>query len=180
MKGIVFTSFATFVEQEYSLMHWQSLLDSVVPETGGVYISTKQYPDTELIALLKQLAKDVSCSEADLERAFGRWCFPHLYKLAPEVTRDIDGFYNYLLAVDSLIHVEVKKLYPGAQTPELTTNIEKNHIVVRYCSPRKLCYFCEGLLYSCAEHFNVKLSINQSLCMHRGDDYCQMEMIDER
>jgi len=180
MKGIIFTSFATFVEQEYSLLHWQSLLDTVTTESAGVYISTKQYPDSELMALINQLATDVDTTLDNLERAFGRWCFPHLYKMASDITRDVDGFYNYLLAVDSLIHVEVRKLYPGAQTPKVTTNMDDNKIVVRYSSPRKLCYFCEGLLLSCAEHFNLKLSIEQSLCMHRGDEYCELEMTDER
>lgn len=177
MKGIIFTSFATFTEEEFGLDTWQRVLDEARPESEGIYISTKQYRDDELGALVNQLAHETVKSAKEIERSFGQWCFPHLYRLAPDVTRTITDFCEYLSAVDSLIHIEVKKLYPGAVTPEIKTVNQVDQVIsVRYGSPRKLCYFCEGLIYACARQFGLDVVISQSKCMHDDDEYCQLDI----
>ena len=45
-----------------------------------------------------------------------------------------------------------------------------------YRSPRKLCSFAEGLLLGAADHYGEKLTIEQPLCMKRGDDRCVLEI----
>jgi hypothetical protein len=84
---------------------------------------------------------------------------------------------DFILSIDQVIHVEVKKLYPGAITPKFVYKNDKtNSLTVDYISPRKLCYFMEGLLMGCSAYFKQNIKFSQSTCAHHGGQNCTFEL----
>lgn len=176
LKGIIFSSFSQFIEQVYGLECWQTMLDEVSPDSSGVYVSTLLYNDTELLGLIESAAQINHVDAKEIEFEFGLWLFPTLYSLAPENTRKITRFVDYLHTVGNVIHVEVEKLYPGAVTPNVKANRKGETIILSYQSVRKLCFFCTGLVVGCATHFGHKAQVKQTQCMHDGADCCVLEI----
>lgn len=178
MKGIIFSKFAEFVENKYGLFTWQFLIDETKPVSEGVYVATKKYDDQELLNYIQALSRESGDTGDDIERGFGIWVFPALYELAPAHTREILSFHEYISKVDDVIHVEVRKLFQGAETPNVVAGESQNEkFSIYYASPRKLCRFCEGLILGCAEKFGLEVSLSQSSCMRQGDDVCCIEVL---
>lgn len=83
----------------------------------------------------------------------------------------------FLLTLNSVIHPEVRKLYPGADTPEFDFDTSSPEVLVMtYRSKRRLCALAEGLLEGAAAHYREKITIDQPLCMNRGADCCRLEL----
>ena len=88
---------------------------------------------------------------------------------------DHDGLFPFLLSVDHLIHVEVRKLFPDAGVPHFEYHEQlPDRLTMVYQSPRKLCKLAEGLIDGSAKHFNQAYHLTHDVCMHKGDDCCHL------
>lgn len=173
MKGAIFIGLSEYVESEYGLTAWLKALDQTELPSNGEYISTDLYDDIELTSLLGTLEKLSGKSIEELSRGFGQYFFSTLYQVALKHIEHIDDLFEFLVAVDSIIHIEVQKADPLAYTPSLFYDTpDSNVLVMRYISQRKMCYFAEGLILGAAEHFNETIKITQPECMHKGDKHC--------
>ncbi|MBU2893645.1 heme NO-binding domain-containing protein [Colwellia sp. D2M02] len=173
MKGSVFNGFEAYIEQEYGLHIWQQVIENTALESNGIYLGSETYEDQELFSLLDELANLTDCTANDIQRSFGCFFFQTLFSLTIEHISNVDNLFDFLKAVDDVIHVEVKKADPAAYTPAFFYDSPKENILVmRYVSKRGMCYFAEGLILGAAKHFNTPVQISQSKCVHCGDDYC--------
>jgi hypothetical protein len=100
---------------------------------------------------------------------------PLLDKKYPVFFESYRSTREFVLALNGIIHPEVRKLYPGADTPvfEFDTS-SADTLVMNYRSKRKLCSLVEGLTEGAAAHFNESVSIQHPQCMHRGDSNCRL------
>ena len=175
MKGIVFNLLSEMVEEKFGIEAWDTLL--LDTEQDGVYVSTESYPDEMLMALVSAASNRLDIPVHDLVKAFGEFMFPHFYKQFPtffEADMTLKGF---LLSVDRVIHVEVRKLHPDAGLPEFEyIDEEDNELTMYYASPRKLCMLAEGLIAGAATHFNTKYALTHDECMHKGADRCKLHL----
>jgi len=177
MKGAIFTGFADFVEQQYGLTHWLKSVERAQLETNGEYISTELYDDQDFMQLLSATSSVTQASEEHLLRSFGASFFNVLYQIAKKHVIDIDNLFDFLIAVDQVIHIEVKKADPLAYTPSLFYDQPSTEsLIIRYVSKRKLCFFAEGLILGAAKHFNQTINIDQIACMHQGDKHCLIKV----
>lgn len=173
MKGSIFTGFAEFVEKEFGLTVWLQVVDNVDLPSGGEYLTTEIYDDAEFVALAKELSNVVNIPPEELYRRFGFYFFPILMGLAFKHIEHINNLFDFLIAVDNVIHIEVQKADPLAYTPTLLYDQpQDNVLVVRYVSSRKMCHFAEGLILGAAEHFNQPVTLSQSKCLCKGDEHC--------
>lgn len=175
MKGIVFTLLADMVEEVYGLEAW----DLILSESGhdGIYISTETYPDSELFDLVGAAHKISGVPVPELIKSFGHYSFPKFKEQNPEFCDPDLGLKAFLLTVDRVIHVEVRKLHPDASLPSFAYEDEKdNELTMYYNSPRKLCMLAEGLIAGAAEYYNTNYSLNHDQCMHNGEDQCTLHL----
>jgi hypothetical protein len=88
----------------------------------------------------------------------------------------IDGHANmldFLEGLDSVIHVEVAKLYPGAVTPGFSESRRDDKTLhLTYTSERKLCRLAEGLIDGAATHYGNDYELTHSPCYNEGGDHC--------
>ena len=160
MKGIVFTEFFSFVEEQHSIEFLQEVIDNSDLDSKGVYASTGTYPACEMAALVGALGRKTGADTSSLLRVFGEHLFRRFFRGHPIFFEDIDNAFDFLATVENKIHVEVKKLYPDAELPSFEV-VEHNAARFRiiYRSSRRLGDFCEGLMRGCLIHFGETAEI---------------------
>lgn len=175
MKGVVFNLLNDMVEVTYGLAAWDALLS----KTGldGIYVATESYPDTQLYALVGAASEMTSIDASDLIRAFGRHMIPNFVQQYPVFFGAGMRLKDFLLTIDQVVHVEVRKLFPDAGLPEFRySDAAPDELVMLYRSPRRLCRLAEGLIDGAATHFGEQYSLDHSVCMHAGDDHCELRL----
>ncbi|AEF54717.1 heme NO-binding domain-containing protein [Marinomonas posidonica] len=175
MKGAVFTNFQEMIEEQFGMECWETLLEKCNLPSGGIYTSSETYDDEEILSLVVALSEHSSIPVPDLVEAFGRYLYDGLAHSLPPSMMDFPDLWSLLEAVDSVIHVEVNKLYPDASTPSiLVTEKRDNGVTLYYQSPRKLCLLAIGLIHKAAESFDTPITIKHTCCMNEGADHCSL------
>ncbi|MDP5032657.1 MAG: heme NO-binding domain-containing protein [Paraglaciecola sp.] len=177
MKGVVFVKFNEFIEHLWGDEFWDELLFEAKLPSEGVYTTVGLYDDQELFTLIGLVVAKKNISAKDAQIAFGKWVFKELYAAAPPQAHDFKDAFEFLHGVQSVIHIEVKKFNPDAILPEFTFLDESpTTLTFHYQSPRKLCFFCEGMVYGLAEHTHQDVLVSHKECEHNGDSRCVLEV----
>lgn len=172
MKGIIFNLLEQVVSREYGADGWDSLLENAgVP---GAYTSLGSYSDVELMKLVRAAADRMKVSTDEALRWFGVRAFALLAEAYPQFIKGHKSCRTLLTTLNSVIHHEVRKLYPGAEVPDFQFDTSSADVlVVRYRSARKLCSFAEGLMEGAAANFGEEAALEHVQCMKRSEAYCQ-------
>ncbi|MEK8022643.1 MAG: heme NO-binding domain-containing protein [Candidatus Hydrogenedentota bacterium] len=179
MKGVIFQILEQVIVQEHGEDAWEGLLDAA--ELDGAYTSLASYPDEHLFKLVAAASAALQETPQRIIRRFGRKAFPHLAGKYPLFLTPHNSTIPFLLTLNDIIHPEVRKLYPGADVPEFDFSQTADRILILgYSSRRKLCALAEGLIEGAAEHYGERVLLEQTSCMHRGDDKCVIRCSFER
>lgn len=173
MKGVVFNVLEDMVIQYHGVQAWNEVLN----ETGvatGVYTSGESYEDGELFALVKTVSAKLNLPVATVVETFGVFLFKQLASRHP-IFLEAPDLKSFLKSVDTVIHIEVRKLYDSPHLPSFDyIEPDADVLVMQYRSPRKLCVLAEGLIRGAADHYNTPVEISQPVCMHNGADHCDL------
>jgi len=175
MKGIVFN----LLEEAITAAHDEAYWDAILQDANllGSYTSLGNYADAELVRLVEAYALRRGWQPSEVLRWFG----PHMIRAfahrMPGLFAAHSNLRSFLLSLNNLIHPEVRKLYPDAQVPEFEFE-EQAHdrLVIRYCSPRRLCALAEGLIVGAAAHYHTPIQLDHPECLHRGHNKCRLEV----
>lgn len=152
MKGIVFTEFMEMVEGKFG----EDMLEEVIDEAGveGVYTAIGTYPHSEIVDLVVALSGKSGLEIPVLLRTFGGYLFDSFTRLYPAFFEHVNNSLDFLEQVESVIHVEVKKIYPNAQLPRFETNrISSSELEMVYHSDRRMSELAVGLIGGCFDFF---------------------------
>ncbi len=128
----------------------------------GPFLGTEIYPDSDFIALLVSTISHLGISLETAQFEFGKFCFPKLWQKLPPAMTAFKSVKEFLMSIQTTIHVEVKKLHPRATPPNFEyRDTAPDELTMIYRSPRKLFYLVEGLVAGCGEHFNTRISIDK-------------------
>jgi hypothetical protein len=171
VKGIVFNLLAELVRRDLGEDTWDDLVDAA--GVSGAYTSLGSYEDGEMMRLVGAAAQALHKTPSDVLRWFGRGAMPMLAQKYPAFFDGTGSTRPFLLTLNHIIHPEVRKLYPGADVPVFDYDEPAPDLLVMgYRSARRLCALAEGFVLGAADHFGESVGIEQSQCMHRGDDKC--------
>lgn len=177
MKGAVFIALNDMVERTHGLDVWEQALTEVQPKSGGIYTSTLDYDDAEIVALVVSLSGLLNVEASQLTRLFGTELFAELNGKYPIFSKVSPNLYSFLNSIETVIHKEVRKLYDNPSLPNLQCDkFTENHLQLVYKSPRKLCYLAEGLVFGAADYYGEKIEIRQTQCMHKHDEQCVLDI----
>lgn len=177
LKGVVLVKLSEFVEETWGLALWDEILQEANLESEGIYTSVGQYDDQEFFALVQLVANKKELTIEQTQKAFGEWLFTELLAIAPPGAHDFVDIFEFLHGVQNIIHVEVKKLYPDVLLPEFDFLFEsENTLRFHYKSPRKLCYFCEGIINGLSHHVKQEVTVSHVECEHNNDARCVLEV----
>lgn len=181
MKGIIFNLLEEVVTRYHGASAWDGLLDA----TGldGAYTSLGSYPDEQVQELVGAAARAFELPSSEVLRWFGREAMPLLAQRYPAFFEGHTRARPFVVSVNSIIHPEVRKLYPGAVTPEFVFSDEGDEgLRMRYQSPRRLCMLAQGFIEGAALHYGERVEFTQSTCMLQGAEscICHMKFVPER
>ena len=175
MKGIIFNLLEEVVTEQFGEQTWDQLLDQAQVE--GSFTSLGNYPDEDLFKLVAAASAALKQTPDAVVRWFGVSALPLLAKKYPAFFDRHQSTRPFILTLNGIIHPEVRKLYPGADTPEFDFDTSSSEVLVmNYRSKRKLCSLVEGFTEGAAAHYHETVSIEHPLCMHRGDECCRLEI----
>jgi hypothetical protein len=161
MKGIVFTEFLEMVESVFSADVVDQIIESSELESGGAYAAVGTYDHREIVALVTRLSEQQGTPVPDLLKAFGRHLFGRFSAVYPQFFEGRTSAFEFLEHVEKTVHVEVLKLYPGAELPTFETSQDGDTMIMVYRSPRRMADLAEGLIVGCGEHFGEPLAIDR-------------------
>ncbi|MCC6952965.1 MAG: heme NO-binding domain-containing protein [Deltaproteobacteria bacterium] len=156
MKGEIFNLLELFVSEEFGDETFDAVLDDVEDQltTKDPFVGPQTYPDSDFMIILGSLLSRLSLPMEPAVFQFGRFCFSRLAAKLPGHLESFSHPKPFLMSIDSVIHVEVRKLYRDAEPPrfsyEDTSPFELRMI---YKSPRKMYALVEGLVQGAAEHY---------------------------
>jgi hypothetical protein len=163
MKGMVFTAFLEMVEEKFSLQIADSIIEASKLPSGGAYTSLGTYSHEEIISLVVQLAEQTGIPVPDLVREFGEYLFIQLAGGHPQFVNVNKDAFDFLNNVDKYIHVEVRKLYPGAELPAFSyESPSPNVLIMTYRSLRPFADLAEGLIIGSIRHFGENITIERT------------------
>lgn len=175
MKGVVFH----LLHQVVAAHHGEKTWDALLTEAGldGAYTSLGSYEDAELFKIVAAASRQLNLPPNDIVRWFGRSAIPLLARQYAKVFTPHTHTRSFVLTLNSVIHPEVRKMYPGADVPDFDFDTSSPEVLVmHYRSKRRMCSFAEGLLLGAADHFHEAADIEHAQCMHRGDPLCELRI----
>lgn len=177
MKGIVFNIFSDLVTDKFGLDIWDALIERTQPASEAIYTSSDVYPDGELMAYVGELSKITGLPGEALVRAFGNHMMHTFKRMHPEFMQGHTAR-SFLLSLQDVIHVEVKKLHPDTLLPtfEYEAHGGNEQLTMFYSSPRRLCHLAEGLIAGAGEVFSEKITLNHPECLHHGAARCRLDL----
>ena len=175
MKGVIFTHLQEMIESQQGFQVWDAILAHCDLPSGGVFVSTERYPADELFAIVTELSRVTDTAINDLLGSFGEYLFINLHKSMPREVFAPLNLWDLLKGLDSIIHMEVKKLDKKAKPPSLTVlRSSDKEMVLEYRSTKKLCYLAMGMLKSAANMFSEDVTLAMPVCIHNGHDHCEL------
>lgn len=163
MKGIVFTEFLELVETAFSPEIADEIINKSALPSKGAYTAVGTYDGAEMVRLLNALSQATNTPIETLLTTFGRYLFDRFVALYPVFFENCHSSFEFLPRVGEYIHVEVRKLYPDAELPQITTQQrDTDTLDVFYESPRCMGKLARGLIEGCIAHFRENLSIMES------------------
>ncbi|MDQ6423112.1 heme NO-binding domain-containing protein [Paenibacillus sp. LHD-117] len=162
MKGMIFTTFLEMVESKFSLSLADDIIVAADLPSGGSYTTVGTYGHQEIIALVVQLSDRTGIPVADLVQTFGHYLFSYLVEKHPYFMEENVNVFDFLQRVDSYIHVEVRKLYPGAELPSFEFDASvPGQLIMIYRSARPFADLAEGLILGCIEHYGERIELRR-------------------
>ncbi len=178
MKGIVFIILNEMVETQYGIEAWEGILEKVKPECEGVYISTENYPDEEIVRYVTVISETLNLPSTSVTKVFGRYLFDELNQKMSFFSKQSQSLFDFLDSIENVVHKEVRKLYINSSLPKIDCHIKnRTELHMHYESPRKLCYLAEGLISGAADFYEDSIEIIHDVCMHHGADHCEIKVI---
>lgn len=169
MKGVVFTEFIEMVEQTFSPGMADRLIDECNLSSGGAYTAVGTYDHAELAKMVSKLSELSGNDPSSLIKSFGHHLFGRFLSLYPSFFNGIETAMDFLSRIESVIHAEVRKLYPDAELPRFDVAWEDGDaLVLTYHSPRCLGELAQGLIEACISHFGEPLMLRRESLDEKG------------
>ena len=162
MKGMVFTEFLELVERTRSPELVDTLIDECNLPSGGAYTAVGNYDHREMVTLIVALSRHTGQSVTEVLHWFGQNLFVSLSTGFPEFFRDKTHPFEVLVGIESVIHTEVRKLYPDAELPSFETHQPDDRtLVLDYHSPRCMDDLAHGLIDGCLDRFDLQVTLTR-------------------
>ena len=161
MKGMVFTEFLEMVEAKFSADMVDDIIEDSNLPNGGAYTAVGTYDHNELVQMVVALSKRTDIPAPDLVQVFGEHLFGRFNALYPSFFAGVNSALDFLEGIETVIHTEVRKLYPDAQLPQFDCTRSEDGLKMLYSSPRHFGDLAEGLIKGAVAHFGGGIAVTR-------------------
>lgn len=176
MRGVMFQELKDFVLHKLGLDGWGNVVKSAGVDRT-FYASIKAYPDREILALLEATARSLGLPINQLLEEFGRFIAPRAYQTRQYLFKPEWDYLDIVGNVGEILKKVIDFQYPDVATSQVVFQCvrdSQNQLTVHYSSPRQHCDLWKGCFKGLAEHLGYKVEIDEPICMHEGDDECEL------
>ena len=170
MIGTIFVEFIDHVEAKYGLDTVDQIVDQLDGKlsTGGAYTTVGNYPHGELLALATALCSIDGKAMPEIVRDFAEHLMQVFYDGHSSYFGSSPDVFDFLISVGSVIHADVRKLYPEARPPRVSGELQADGtLLLHYESYRPLAELALALTEMSGRFFGQALAIDVG---ERGDD----------
>ena len=175
MKGIIFNLLEDFIVSRYGEDKYEEII--AASETGSLdpfeIVSPGSYPDEAFQTIIKSASEKIDTNIPEMLKDLGQHSLTKLAERYPHFFDPYNHPRDFLKTASMIHHVEVKKLYHGAEVPHFYVDDHgQSGLTIVYKSKRHLCYLAEGLIAGLGGHYKVPVSVKQSECLLSGGSKC--------
>ena len=177
MKGVVFNMLEEFVVENAGEEVFEEILDTCEFINVEPFVGPGTYPDEDLNELVSKTIAKLDIPLPDALRAFGKFAFPKLTEKVPDWLVNHAHPKDFLLTLENIVHVEVRKLYKDADPPRFSfADPGPDELVINYQSGRRLYDFMDGLIEGVGDHFDTAIEYTREITAENGEEYCQYHL----
>ena len=177
MKGVLFNLLEEFIIENYGEKTFDDILDECSLTTTEPFVGPGTYPDEDLMEIVTKAAAKLGITPDQAMFAYGRYIFPKLVEAVPQFVEHHDHPKVFLKTINDVIHMEVKKMYTHAYTPEFKYfDTEEDKLIIQYSSKRKLYALMEGLIEGVADYFNYTIRRSRKIHDLNGKEVCDFSL----
>lgn len=179
MKGEIFNLFESFVTQGFGADSYERLYSDSQDklETKEPFVGPGTYPDSDFLILLDKAVAMTAIPVETAVRAFGKFALPHLIGKVPQFAPPGISAKQFLMSVNDVIHVEVRKIYRDTVLPQFDyIDTAPDKLTMIYSSPRRLYALVEGLIEGTAEYFSTPITYERKLEANSSIGRCRFEL----
>ncbi|MCD6019534.1 MAG: hypothetical protein K0S53_2655 [Bacteroidetes bacterium] len=158
LHGSMFSLLKKFVTHTYSEDMWHQLTNEA--HTTGNFETTKSYPMSDILAIIKSASHHTGLSVIEIEEKFGEYLVPDLFKMYGSYLNPSWKTFDVLLNTERVMHGAVRHLNSAAHPPILNVSQVNEHLlIIDYYSKRKLASLAVGIIKGIADYYKEKESI---------------------
>ena len=174
MHGMVFAELRNYGETKHGKGTWDALLRNAGLQ-GKTYLPVQDYPDMELVAMVKAASSMTGLPVDNILEGFGEFIVPALLKMFGHLLLAEWRTIDVIDHTEGTVHTAVRVRNAGAKPPKLqTVRRGPDEVVLVYTSPRQMCAFAIGIGKGLAQHFGEHVIATQTSCMHQGASRCEI------
>ena len=141
------------------------------------FVGRGTYPDEDLYELVSKTSAKLDIPLPYALRAFGKFAFPKLTEKVPGWLVNHAHPKDFLLTLNDIVHVEVRKLYKDADPPRFSfADPGPDKLAINYQSCLRLYDFVDGLIEGVGEHFDTAIEYTREITAENGEEYCQYHL----
>lgn len=174
MHGVIFHELRNHAQARLGPRGWES-----VQVTAGlprrIYLAFRDYPDTEMAALVDAVSKLTGEPKLQVLEALGKRLGPSLLRTYGVL---VEPRWTVLDMVEHMerIHEQVRRDGPRRPPGLVCQRVRGDMVKVSYSSPRMLCGLGIGTIRGLAEHLGQRVVVRERRCMHQGAPSCELEV----
>lgn len=149
MKGLIFVELMGFLEEALGAAAQEDIVSDAALPNDAAFTVIGTYPTDYAIALVAQAAHRTGICPDAICRDFGRYLYNRFQTIFPDIMSRYGTARDLLAHVEAHIHEEVRKIYPDARPPLVTTRDAGAEYYVEYESHRPLAHVAFGLVEQC-------------------------------
>ena len=175
MHGTICSELNTYITNKFGFDVWQKIRTDC--DLGSkIYITSQNYPDEEMIQIIKSLSAQTGKDEPWIMEDFGKFMAEYIVKFFGTLFEPQWGTLDLLENIPAVLS-RVLSMYPEMSHPELnTTRVEPNVLDITYSSKLKMCALAKGVVKGFGEHYQENVFIVENSCIHNGDESCQISV----
>ncbi|MDG0996165.1 MAG: heme NO-binding domain-containing protein [Gammaproteobacteria bacterium] len=171
MKGIVFTSFISFLENELGLIETESIIIKADLNSACAYTTVGSYDFKELLHLILLSSQSFKITPKHVSQRFGSYLFTTLTSSSPQYVKNKHSCFELFETINNVIHMEVKSIYPETTPPRVHfKRISSSAATLHYQSHRCLGDVMYGVIEGAGNYFNEKLLIERNRLNKKGSE----------
>lgn len=172
MQGLIFQELREFIKAKFGSAFWDDIRQQAGVETT-IYAPVKAYSDQELLLLVRAVSERLNVSVPSVLETFGRFFVPHFLKTRAYLVDPKWDYLDFFEHTPEMLQQMEKRRLPGSDPAVIVcTRDSPTQLTMSYSSKRKLCGFIRGVMLGMADHYHVKVEIEEPRCVFKGNAEC--------